>query len=521
MKKRIILLTAVIIFIAGMTRAQWTTDLGKNTQITPTGLAFDENEVATNKDGVTYVFFITNMNGTLGMRLQIIDKDGNKVMERGGKIISQEANKVWSAYNQHLALDKDGQAFVGVQDFRTAPDSKLNTYTIYKYAPDGRQLWDGTVLNSGKGFATQVGLSMCALDDGGCICTYMYRDDNAQKDCIAIERLDKDGNSIWQKTAVETTYKSTPYPFVTKSDGDNALLTYIYESSSLKTKLIDGNGESLTEEDETVFNGGLASPKPWEVLKIVPGPDNGALITCMDANFNSAFVYVRSNGKTAFDGKPGGIILNDGNYGGAQPAVAYISSDNTFACAYQQFDKNNSNTQGLYMKRYTTDGQALPEGNIEVAAMQNGDMYSFYSVQDAGNGNAALFYQKLDGATKAVNSLLDIYDAGGKKTCGTIQFTETPTKKVNLKSSAMIDGEYFLTSWDEERNGTTSIFMQKVTPETGTGIDAATTDEDGSPVSEEIFSITGSKVSKAGRGVNIIRTTLSNGKTTTRKVVVR
>ena len=34
MKKRIILLTAVIIFIAGMTRAQWTTDLGKNTQIT-------------------------------------------------------------------------------------------------------------------------------------------------------------------------------------------------------------------------------------------------------------------------------------------------------------------------------------------------------------------------------------------------------------------------------------------------------------------------------------------------------
>lgn len=120
-----------------------------------------------------------------------------------------------------------------------------------------------------------------------------------------------------------------------------------------------------------------------------------------------------------------------------------------------------------------------------------------------------------------MNSLLDIYDAGGKKTCGTIQFTETPTKKVNLKSSAMIDGEYFLTSWDEERNGTTSIFMQKVTPETGTGIDAATTDEDGCPVSEEIFSITGSKVSKAGRGVNIIRTTLSNGKTTARKVVVR
>lgn len=93
-------------------------------------------------------------------------------------------------------------------------------------------------------------------------------------------------------------------PLCDKSDGDNAILTYIYESSSLKTKLIDGNGESLTEEDETVFNGGLASPKPWEVLKIVPGPDNGALITCMDANFNSAFVYVRSNGKRLSTASP-------------------------------------------------------------------------------------------------------------------------------------------------------------------------------------------------------------------------
>lgn len=150
MKKWLKLLSAALLFLPAAASAQWTTDYSKNTQVTPVGLNYDENEVVTNDDGITYAFFIIQSNGTLDMRLQILDKQGNKVMERGGHSVSHEANKVWSPYNQHLALDNKGNVFVGVQDFRTAPEQSLNSYTIYKYSPEGELLWEGTTLNAGK-----------------------------------------------------------------------------------------------------------------------------------------------------------------------------------------------------------------------------------------------------------------------------------------------------------------------------------------------------------------------------------
>lgn len=130
MKKWLKLLSAALLFLPAAACAQWITDYSKNTQVTPVGLNYDENEVVTNDDGITYAFFIIQSNGTLDMRLQILDKQGNKVMERGGHSVSHEANKVWSPYNQHLALDNKGNVFVGVQDFRTSPEQSLNSYTI-------------------------------------------------------------------------------------------------------------------------------------------------------------------------------------------------------------------------------------------------------------------------------------------------------------------------------------------------------------------------------------------------------
>lgn len=80
MKKWLKLLSAALLFLPAAANAQWTTDYSKNTQVTPVGLNYDENEVVTNDDGITYAFFIIQSNGTLDMRLQILDKQGNKVM---------------------------------------------------------------------------------------------------------------------------------------------------------------------------------------------------------------------------------------------------------------------------------------------------------------------------------------------------------------------------------------------------------------------------------------------------------
>lgn len=88
--------------------------------------------------------------------------------------------------------------------------------------------------------------------------------------------------------------------------------------------------------------------------------------------------------------------------------------------------------------------------------------------------------------------------------------------KQNLKSSAMIDGKYFITSWDEDRYGSMSLFMQKVEYGTGTGISnpAAGT----GTVKSETFTAGGIKTSGTVKGVNIIRTTHTDGSVTVKKI---
>ena len=519
-QKRLTLFLASMLLMSIGTQAQWTTDFGKNTQVTPTGLTYDENEVVTNKDGVTYAFFIIQSSGTLDMRLQILDKGGNKLMERGGHSVSREANKPWSSFNQHLALDGDGNAFVGVQDCRTDPDNYLNTYTIYKYSADGQSLWQGSVLNYGRGWSTQMGLSMCGLDDGGCVCAYVYRD-GASQDCIAMERLDGDGKTMWNKTLLRmpSSQGSYPYPYLVKGEGDNVLMVYVDNGSTLKARVVDGGGNTADEEAAVVYTGGFASSKTWEVMKVTPGPGNGALVTCMDANENSVFTYVRSDGAPAFPDRLNGITLNDGGYGGSQPSVVYNVHDNTFTCAYQQFNKAYTAEQGLYVKKIGSDGTPVPSGTVEVAGMQSDYMYSFYSVQDAGGGNTALFYQEYESPTRYVDSFMAIYGNDGAPVGGTVKFTGTLTNKQNLRSSAMIDGKYFITYWDEERNGTTSLFMQKVEPGTGTGI--KTPENTGGTVTCKTFNIAGMSTPGTVKGINIIRTTQGDGSVGTKKVVVK
>ena len=82
----------------------------------------------------------------------------------------------------------------------------------------------------------------------------------------------------------------------------------------------------------------------------------------------------------------------------------------------------------------------------------------------------------------------------------------------------MIDGKYFIASWDEDRYTTTSLFMQKVELPEAAGITAPTTSTE--TVKSEIFTADGVKTSKTVKGLNIIKMTHSDGSVTTKKVVM-
>lgn len=149
MKKRLFyfLMVSTMTF---STAYAWEDDVSKNTQVTPNGLTYIDTDIRTSTGGKTFVF-ILGAGSPVSMRLQVLDAEGNKMLARGGQIISQEPNSSWFGYNQYLEFDKEGNAFVGVQDYRAHPAEQLATYSIYKYTPQGEKLLDGTILNDGKG----------------------------------------------------------------------------------------------------------------------------------------------------------------------------------------------------------------------------------------------------------------------------------------------------------------------------------------------------------------------------------
>ena len=444
-------------------------NINKNIQVTPTGLVFYENEIKTTSDGISYIFFICPTSNSLSMRLQIIDKEGNRVCPRGGYVISEEANKTWTSTNQHLLIDRDNNAIVAVQDYRCNPNDILSTYSIYKFNQKGEKIWGATVLNDSIGHTMEAGLSMSCCDDGGYIFAYEFSDENKRKDCVCIEKLDKNGKSLWKKIVSENTYSSFPFPYVIDAGQNKTILMYSYEGNKLKANIIDNIGNCLWEKDKIIYDDGFASPKLWEVLHVKQGPDNSALV-----------------------------------------------------CAYKRYDLMNKKYQGVYLQKFSLQGNPLWDNVLEFEEIQNKQIFSSLSLQNTNNGRFGFFYQKYDTEDGIVNSWYTIYNTEGKCIINPVQITDSQIPKQNLQSSHLLDGKFFITSWEEKRNSNYSIFMQYVhVDEEIAGINNEEIHNDFKTISNEIFSINGTKRNALSKGVNIVRSVLDGKEIKTTKVIVK
>lgn len=497
-------------------------NINKNIQVTPTGLVFYENEIKTTSDGISYIFFICPTSNSLSMRLQIIDKEGNRVCPRGGYVISEEANKTWTSTNQHLLIDRDNNAIVAVQDYRCNPNDILSTYSIYKFNQKGEKIWGATVLNDSIGHTMEAGLSMSCCDDGGYIFAYEFSDENKRKDCVCIEKLDKNGKSLWKKIVSENTYSSFPFPYVIDAGQNKTILMYSYEGNKLKANIIDNIGNCLWEKDKIIYDDGFASPKLWEVLHVKQGPDNSALITIMDGHYKSAIVHLKNDGTLGLSGGTKGLKLDNSDYGSTEPAVCFNPEDNTLVCAYKRYDLMNKKYQGVYLQKFSLQGKPLWDNVLEFEEIQNKQIFSSLSLQNTNNGRFGFFYQKYDTEDGIVNSWYTIYNTEGKCIINPVQITDSQIPKQNLQSSHLLDGKFFITSWEEKRNSNYSIFMQYVhVDEEIAGINNEEIHNDFKTISNEIFSINGTKRNALSKGVNIVRSVLDGKEIKTTKVIVK
>lgn len=510
MKRFLLIFTMIACCMYG--RADWNTDLSKNVQITPVGVNYYEKDITTNINGVTYILLVCpSSDSGLAYRLQIMDKDGNKTLGRGGKIISAKPNRTWTTWNQYLQTDNDGNAFVGIQDHRI-DDQNLN-YTISKYSESGELLWEGTALNNSVGHPIEAGLSMTATSDNGVVCAYCFTDTEGSKDKVHVEKLDKDGKSVWKKEVFNTARNSNPYPFVLNAGEDKAFVMWV-DNGNIDANIIDTQtGEMLLDKPKVVYSNGFASSKVMEVIDIKQGPDNGVFISVVDGNKQGRLVYVKKDLSLGLDEETAGVKLDETanyDYASTAPAVAYSADDNTLSCFYKSFDKENKNRQAIYFQKLNMDGTPVWEnGGKEYVPLQTDKQYSYFKVRDLGNGASAVFYLSYDNYTYEVDGQMTVFDKDGKAE-EPKKFTTSGSNKVELWVSEEIGNNNFITAWDEKQSSNYILYMQGVDASTTSGIVSVENDVMGNST-EKFYSIDGMQRQTAEKGINIVR--CKDGKT--------
>ena len=502
--KRIVLIIAWgAFYLSG--RAVGEIDPSNNVQVTPTGLSYYDKEFTTNKDGYTYVLLACPSSECgIAYRLQIMDKDGNKKLGRGGKVISSEKNRTWTTWNQCLQKGNDGNVFVAIQDTRY--DAGNVNYTILKFSEDGESLWTGTALNDGIGHPIEAGLSMLNTTDGGLLCAYSFTDTEAAKDCLHLEKLNKDGTIAWKKEIFQTTMSANPFPFVEKANDDRALVLWV-DKGNINANIIDSNtGDLLYNESKVVYTNGFASPKVMEVVEVMPGPDNGVLISVVDCNQQGRLVYVKSDLSIGLDGDTKGVLLDQSggeNLSSTNPAVAYDAFDNTFSCFYKSFDQHNKYSQTVYYQKLDMNGEAKWEGGKTLMPLQKDDQYSFFKIRNIGNGASALLYLKYNNATNTVKGLSATVDNDGNMSEPNV-FAATDKIKTGLWVSENLGDNKFIAAWDEKLSDGYTLFMQGVDFSSTSGIKVPSACA--KPVaSEAYYSIDGTKRNGIEKGINILR----------------
>lgn len=507
MKRRLLYFIAAVL-TAG-TAHGWESDVSKNTQITPTGLSYFENEVKTNKDGISYVFMLCP-GDPVSMRLQIVDGNGERLLPRAGEVISHEPNNSWFGLNQYMELDSKGDVFIGVEDYRKHTAEKLFTYHIYKYTAAGTKTMDAVTLNDGTGYKLASGLSMCATDDGGLVCAFNGTDDKEDADYLVAEKISGEGKSLWKKVLKKNKGMSSAYPFLTDA-GNNRVMVLIVQDGEIQANVIEADGSLAWQEYKTVFSGGLASPKVWEVLRVEELPGHKTMLSLVDGGFQGRLVVIDSDGTIGLDGSDKGVLINDNTmYASDMPSATYNSADGTYTCLYKMFDRQYPVNQ-LLAHKINSDGSKAWATPAEVTPLNEEFQYGYYTMRGTGDGRNAVFHMALNRNNyNDVKGYMQIIESDGSIPAAPIAFATSTANKQTLRVSELTGGQ-FITAWDEKRNGQMSLFMQNIKPEGSTAIGNIESNTDNAGGTKEYFSPDGMRLGAPRKGLNIVRTT--GGKT--------
>lgn len=531
--KKFLLLTAL--FGAALTAAaQWPTNMDESpVLITPSGITDYGNYQATSPDGTVYTMQIVPRNfdeaGRTALRyiLSICGPDG--VMKtatdqgaEGAIEVCYTPNRSWTVVSDPLHIDRDGNPIIIVEDCRnSAEDSKDLSFTVYKFDKDGNKIWEHD-LNEGMTVEEAASCDMAQTTDGGYVFCYCVYDYQTQLQHIELEKLDKDGNTLWHKV-MKDSKSAYNWPILVETDNNDAILAYTFGTSMyVYTARIDENGNE--KWSTRIYRGGFDTTPLWTHFHAIPDGKGGVLVNWRDDReydgwWKNYVNHVDAEGNIAYPNEMDAVrvaYLEDGiSIAGA--SIAHNDQEGTSFVAYRFYAQKSQDYEGLGVQKIADNGELLwdAEGinvedlsfDLEVANVQ---------VQCAEDGGCVVFYQLGEGnnVTGPKENRAAKYNKDGVREWN-IKLDNWDTYKVSLLSTPLIDGQYWIVSWEDRLDGPSDMGNcydryairlytngeRQPAPEA-----IAHTSLDKGNGAVQYFNAAGQRIAAPAQGVNIIKT---------------
>lgn len=449
--------------------AQWSTDPAVNNLLTPTGI--DGYHFGENENGAAIILYNDIEAPGMVYYFQIIDQDGYLLYPDGGELLCNHPNATYSVVNDLVSADNNGNFIAVASDYRHG-ESYHNFFTAYKISPDGDMLWgeNGICLDNTPSDLL-VGMNMIHLVDNSIIFAWTSYTLEGTIEAI-IQRRDEDGALIWETVLGDATTNCS-FPFVLDAGNNELNLIYATGSSNsiMVNKLNVSNGETVWSDAVLVYDGGFGYVSIWNALSYTSDGDGGVFITWDDnRNLNDLhptfLSHILSNGDYGLSVGAGGLRLgyNDSqNLRANSPKVVY-DKENEFAyITWREFDMVTQSWQRIIAQKVNLAGELLwSNQGVEIVPLAQ-QTYSFQSVQLDNDNNIIVFYMSYhSGADQRGYAILTDGETGSPLWNEHTMISTVSSPKSGLSSTPLINGQFWLTHWNDERSGNYQAVAQRL-----------------------------------------------------------
>ena len=482
MKKLVVfyLLGCLLPFISN---AQWSNNPNENTMIVDTTGSQIVPVVVTNSLGESYISWYSEFdNLNYDVYLQKMDKNGLKLWDEEGVLISDHETKTWVT-NYDMILDQDENVILVTQDKRTGNSDVF----AYKMSPDGEFIWgnDGIQLSNTTGFDPSPQVTVADNND----LIFLWGEepgDSTSNSVLYVTRYSSNGNKLWETILSDTIDFMLPQMLYTN---EHLIVSWITKTHKTDTapgeenwmhvfaQMLNSEGLPVWEHNVQIDSLDLMSFGSLYTTPFLTSDGNGGAYVMWQSFFVSETggrptTYVNrlfADGTIWFAGGYS-VSQSTGNYH-AEAQMEFIEDVEKLMVCWQEyhFDEiNQIDCWGIYGQLFDSQGQYLwDENGHEIIPLLCSEDTSYSSIRlgKSTNNNAVITFQKdyfsIEGSDSSLVS--NVYalslDLGGEMTWSppVVPLSITKSNKYQSFLSNLVDDQFVL-AWNDNISNPNDYF---------------------------------------------------------------